>query len=360
VTLDADESALVERLAGRVTIAELLATTELERRRALALLVALRYAGALVSASTPARAWIGDRDPFAGPAPDGPPPPTPPSIEEAARVCYLLDQKLSALDAGADHYAILEVERRASPDAVKSSYRELAKIFHPDRHGQLSSADPTVKASLERVFQAVSTAYSTLSDAHARESYDRTLADAMQRSARPAPPPAPHRTPRPARPPDRAPAPPAPSPRAAWPPPPPTPSGPHLEAGQLELLGARYLEDGDYERAVHAFRKGTSVDPESAGCHAGLGRALVAIEGLSPAAEASLRRALALDGCSVDLVVEVATVFAEHGRAEDARILMKRALRLDPANAAARRALGLTEGAGREGVGGLIDRLLRR
>lgn len=360
VSLDADESALVERLMGRVTIAELLDATELDRHRALALLVALRYAGALVAASTPPRAWVGDRDPFAAPPAEAAPPPPSPSLEDAARVCYLLDQKLSALDAGADHYAILEVERRASPDAVKASYRELAKIFHPDRHGQLSSADPTVKASLERVFKAVSNAYATLSDPRARETYDRTRADAMQRSARPAPPPAPHRTPRPARPADRMPATPVPSRRAAWPPPPPTPSGPHLEAGQLELLGTRYHEDGDYERAVHAFRKGTSVDPDSAGCHAGLGRALLAMEGLSAAAEASLRRALALDGCSVDLVVEMATIFADHGRAEDARILMKRALRLDPENAAARRALGLSEAGGREGVGGLLGRLLRR
>src|SRR5205085_5424916 len=90
---------------------------------------------------------------------------------EAARVFYLVDDKLRVIEAGADHYAVLEVERRATPEAIKKSYRDLAKVFHPDRYAQLANIDSDIKRRLSAVFDAVTKAYTILSNARERTAY---------------------------------------------------------------------------------------------------------------------------------------------------------------------------------------------
>ena len=62
-----------------------------------------------------------------------------------------------------DYYKILGVERTASDEEVKKSYRKLARKYHPD-----VSKEPNAK---ER-FQEVSEAYETLRDKEKRAAYD--------------------------------------------------------------------------------------------------------------------------------------------------------------------------------------------
>lgn len=65
----------------------------------------------------------------------------------------------------ADYYELLEVERTADEKTIKSSYRRLAMVCHPDKN-------PGDAASEAR-FKAISEAYSCLADPQKRAAYDR-------------------------------------------------------------------------------------------------------------------------------------------------------------------------------------------
>ena len=69
-----------------------------------------------------------------------------------------------------DPYKALGVERNASPEAIKSAYRKLAKKYHPD----LNPGD----AKVEQQFKDVSQAYSILSDPEKRKRFDKGEIDA--------------------------------------------------------------------------------------------------------------------------------------------------------------------------------------
>lgn len=64
-----------------------------------------------------------------------------------------------------DYYELLQVDRGADEDTIKSAYRRLAKECHPDRN-------PGCKDSEAR-FKAISTAYDCLRDPQKRAAYDR-------------------------------------------------------------------------------------------------------------------------------------------------------------------------------------------
>jgi molecular chaperone DnaJ len=64
-----------------------------------------------------------------------------------------------------DFYELLEVERTASGDQLKSAYRKLAMRYHPDKNPGCSDS--------EARFKAVSEAYQCLSDPQKRAAYDR-------------------------------------------------------------------------------------------------------------------------------------------------------------------------------------------
>lgn len=63
----------------------------------------------------------------------------------------------------ADLYAILEVERGASGRQIRSAYRRLARMYHPDHNPAEDAA---------RRFNAIAEAYNVLSDASRRATYD--------------------------------------------------------------------------------------------------------------------------------------------------------------------------------------------
>jgi molecular chaperone DnaJ len=65
----------------------------------------------------------------------------------------------------ADYYEVLQVTREASDQELKTSYRKLAMLYHPDRNPNNPEA--------EEQFKACSEAYQVLSDPEKRAAYDR-------------------------------------------------------------------------------------------------------------------------------------------------------------------------------------------
>ncbi|HZR27699.1 MAG TPA: molecular chaperone DnaJ [Terriglobales bacterium] len=70
-----------------------------------------------------------------------------------------------ATNAKRDYYEVLSVERSASEQEIKSSYRKLAMQYHPDRNPGNPQAEEKFKEATE--------AYSVLMDANKRAQYDR-------------------------------------------------------------------------------------------------------------------------------------------------------------------------------------------
>lgn len=67
---------------------------------------------------------------------------------------------------GVDYYNILKVNRHATDEDLKKSYRRLAMRWHPDKN-------PTHKSEAEAKFKQISEAYDVLSDPQKRAIYDQ-------------------------------------------------------------------------------------------------------------------------------------------------------------------------------------------
>ncbi len=78
-----------------------------------------------------------------------------------------------------NYYELLGVSRMASEEELKKAYFNLARKYHPDRFNQ-SGAD---LALINEVFNALTTAYRTLSDPARRKQYDQQLIAPSQESA---------------------------------------------------------------------------------------------------------------------------------------------------------------------------------
>ncbi|HUL93188.1 MAG TPA: DnaJ C-terminal domain-containing protein [Burkholderiales bacterium] len=63
-----------------------------------------------------------------------------------------------------DYYAVMGLERDASPEQIKSAYRKLARKYHPD---------VSKEANAEERFKEIGEAYETLKDPQKRAAYDR-------------------------------------------------------------------------------------------------------------------------------------------------------------------------------------------
>ena len=71
-----------------------------------------------------------------------------------------------------DYYKILEVERDASTEKIKQSYRRQSLKWHPDKNnGSKESED---------MFKLIAEAYSVLSDPGSREAYDASLSEGTE------------------------------------------------------------------------------------------------------------------------------------------------------------------------------------
>ncbi|ESW18678.1 hypothetical protein PHAVU_006G060700 [Phaseolus vulgaris] len=72
-------------------------------------------------------------------------------------------------------YQVLRIERDASPTEIKSAYRSLAKVYHPDAVVRHSTDNDRAGEAADEDFIQIRSAYETLSDPSARAMYDLTL-----------------------------------------------------------------------------------------------------------------------------------------------------------------------------------------
>ncbi|GER26610.1 DnaJ-like protein [Striga asiatica] len=79
--------------------------------------------------------------------------------------------RISAVRAApASFYEVLGIRAGATCQEIKSAYRRLARVLHPDAAAGGGGASPSADE-----FMRVHAAYATLSDPERREAYDRSL-----------------------------------------------------------------------------------------------------------------------------------------------------------------------------------------
>ncbi|XP_048330174.2 uncharacterized protein LOC107415635 isoform X2 [Ziziphus jujuba] len=83
---------------------------------------------------------------------------------------------------GVDYYNILKVNRNASDDDLKKSYKRLAMIWHPDKN------PASKRPEAENKFKQISEAYDVLSDPLKRQIYDLYGEEALKSGQFPPPP----------------------------------------------------------------------------------------------------------------------------------------------------------------------------
>ena len=100
-------------------------------------------------------------------------PPTTKKLPGPDEVKQLIDARVTLIEQGADHYALLGVTQQASGDEIRKSYFNIARQLHPDRLAAIGIADETHVA--HKVFAQLNTAFSILSDQKRRAEYDQLL-----------------------------------------------------------------------------------------------------------------------------------------------------------------------------------------
>lgn len=156
------EQSLLAAVSRPVRAAEVLAKSRLPKPEAARALYSLLALGMLMAAT-----------PGAEPAEPAAVPVAPPREEDPAQFAKDIDSLLGLIDNGT-FYQIIGVGANSSGAEIKKSYYQQVRRFHPDRHMGRSEWI----GSLQRIMDALTTAYRTLSAEQSRSLYDKEIAHA--------------------------------------------------------------------------------------------------------------------------------------------------------------------------------------
>jgi hypothetical protein len=202
--------------------------------------------------------------------------------------------------AGMSHYQVLGLDRAATMADIKGAYIGRAKEYHPDRFHRETLAD--IAPAAGEIFVRVNEAFNTLSDDNRRRHYDLSLSESGRF-------PAPARTDDPAM------------------------------ASEQARKGLRLLRCGEFREAADAFRWAVRLAPAKASYHACLAQAILQTGRRLKEAEEHCRMAIGLDPSNAAYYVTLGLVYKRGKVADRAVEVFRKALRLDPGNATARREL---------------------
>jgi DnaJ-class molecular chaperone len=73
------------------------------------------------------------------------------------------------------YYELLGIDRNATEQQIRTSYKEIARVYHPDSNFFSEIIDDAVDAEEIALFKKITSAYTTLLDRNKRAEYDLTL-----------------------------------------------------------------------------------------------------------------------------------------------------------------------------------------
>jgi DnaJ-class molecular chaperone len=195
-----------------------------------------------------------------------------------------------------NYYQVLGLQKTATSDEIKATYRKLAKQWHPDRF-----AEGPEKEEAEARFQALTEAYNILSDDSMRRRYDEGGLEEKKVSLENLDP-----------------------------------------ATQAKLFfhnGVSRFKEEDFVQAADYFGQAVKIQPEVAKYHAHVGEALGRIPARYKDAVAAYEKALELEPYNYRWLISLGRIYKNANMPLRARKCFEQVLKWDDANPTANKEL---------------------
>jgi curved DNA-binding protein CbpA len=229
--------------------------------------------------------------------------------------------EMLTLAATGSYYQLLRATAESPRPQIRQSYYELVRKYHPDRHMD----HPEWTEPLNRVMEAVTSAYKTLSDDSARQKYDDQLASSgghhvgLQNSEK------------------------------------------RVTAEDCMRQARQCLKAQNPGGTILWLRRAVEMEPESSKYHTLLARAMSAVAALRREATEHFEKALEIDPWNTVARIQLAALYEELDLPWRARQHFAKVLEFDPDNAKVRERLNqIEEKSGKSGANkrSLVDRIL--
>jgi len=220
-----------------------------------------------------------------------------------------LEDYLERVEAADTHYDVLGVQPKAGVAEIKSSYFNLAKLFHPDRFHREA---PAMLQRIQAAFSNVQSAYETLKSNDTRENYDFKIRKDLEMKEK-------------------------------------LKAQGAVNDGKVDTKAEQGLEsfeaglsllmEEEYDRAVPFLGRAAHYSPENALYRAYYGKALSYDDKQRHKAEGEMQAAVKLDPKNPKIRMMLVEFFMENNLLKRAEGELKRFLELVPDNAEAKRFL---------------------